>query len=257
MRPRHDSEGGEHPYLTTLKGSDISADALQIALRRFPHLLHIMAQTRAAKYHEPKSTTPFLLESLSLDCMAELGAFTLPRLRHLSLKEHSSPSALSEFITRSGCILESLELAAVPELDFDSGSSSSSDSDSSSESDLDSSTMSVAECLRAVPSVTDLTFDIGHAPRLLLDALSPPESLLPNLTALKISTWAKNIDFERLIAALAARAVTLVSFHLVLHDAHEPFAGEVITEAQFDRMCESAGISIACEFRGAYKLSTL
>ncbi|KAJ7128523.1 hypothetical protein C8R44DRAFT_873239 [Mycena epipterygia] len=239
---------GEYPLLTTIECSDISAEALQITLRRFPHLLRITAQTRTANYREPESTTPFLLESLSLDEMAELGAFTFPRLRHLSLKGYPSPFMLSEFITRSRCILESLELAfgrtpAVSELDsaslddYDS-SSSSSESDSASEPD---STLFVVECLRVVPSVKNLTIDVGDSLHVLLDALSPPESLLPNLTALKLSAWARNIDFERLISVLAARVSPLVSFHLVLHDAGDPFAGGATTKERL----ESAGITIA------------
>ncbi|KAJ7128592.1 hypothetical protein C8R44DRAFT_873299 [Mycena epipterygia] len=184
---------GEHPLPATRECSDISAEALQITLRRFPHLQHITTQTRAANYHEPESTSPFLLESLSLEEMAELGAFTLPRLRHLSLKGHPSPSTLSEFITRSGCILESLELAfgrtpAVSELDSaslddsDTSSSSGSGSSVSSESDSSSSpdsTLFVVECLRAVPSVTNLTIDIGDSIHVLLDASRHPNRCFP------------------------------------------------------------------------------
>ncbi|KAJ7108144.1 hypothetical protein C8R44DRAFT_884911 [Mycena epipterygia] len=77
---------------------------------------------------------------------------------------------------------------------------------------------------------------VGASSCFLIESLSPPESLLPNLAALKITAWAMKINFDKLIAILEARASTLVLFHLALQD-DDPFEDGFISREQFDRIC--------------------
>lgn len=143
-----------------------------------------------------------------------LSVLTLPRLRHLALTTHSSPSVLLEFIARSGCVLENLELVIASR----------------------TTPASLAECLHAVPSLNSLDVSVGDFPHILLDSLSPAESLLPNLTTLKIAA-SRKIDFAQLITVLEARASKLLSFHLVLDDIDDPLEAGVLSHDQFDRIC--------------------
>ncbi|KAJ7110576.1 hypothetical protein C8R44DRAFT_985752 [Mycena epipterygia] len=188
---------GEYLLLTSMECSDTCPHALLSCLNRFPQLLHITAQSRADEYGvEPEPATPLLLESLSLD----------------QEDDETLPQSLS-----------ALTLPHLHHLALTMHSSPSTPA-------------SLAECLRAVPSLNTLDISVGHFLHILLDSLSPAESLLPNLRTLKISAFI-TIDFEQLIAVLEARASTLLAFHLALDDIHDPFEAGVLSHDQFDRIC--------------------
>ncbi|KAJ7126022.1 hypothetical protein C8R44DRAFT_874406 [Mycena epipterygia] len=191
----------EYPLLTTLKFSDYTARAVRTTLNRFPHLLHIMAQTRPDNYLAVPATVPppaLLRESLFSAPEADdgtwppsLGAFTLPRLRHLALPRHSAPAVLLECIARS-CDLEILQFAIVPW----------------------KIPASLVDCLRAVPSLINLEIRVGDFSR--LDA-------------------SHEVQLREPIVVLEARASTLTSFHLALDE--DPLEGGSVSRAQFDRIC--------------------
>lgn len=205
-------DGGNYPLLTEIHWSETWPEVLISTLRRLPQLLYVTAKYRKGGDlpQFPDPATPSLLESLSIEERDDdyyvwpeaLSALTLPNLRHLCLTEYSSPSILHEFVERSGCTLCTLTLVPDPS---------------------DEPSISLPQCLRAIPSLTGLHIAPGSVLGRLLDLLTADASVLPSLITLKISRVAPQwVAFSQLLALLESRAPVLSSFHLVLRKGCEP-----------------------------------